>query len=151
VGVDAPRERRPELALFPDLAGIGFVGCGDGVAALFARDADYRLTEADPLRRVRLLAHRVVALGAEPHRQDVISEPRRLAPGGGERDMQPDAIAVGEHLDPREAVRVGPYRVVDAREVDVEPAAVLFRKCGSRKLISKKASGYSRGKSSSFQ
>ncbi len=39
---------------------------------------------------------------------------------------QPDELLVGERLDPGEAVRVGPDRVVDPAEVDVDlPAAVL--------------------------
>ena len=93
VRIDAPGERRPELALFPDLAGVRLVGGVDGLAALFARDAQHRLAEAEPLRRVRLLAHRVVALGAEAHRQDVVGEPRRLAPRRRQRDVQADLVA----------------------------------------------------------
>ena len=74
---------------------------------------------------MRFLAHRVVALGAEPHRQDVVREPRRLAPRRRQRDVQADLVAIGEHLHPGEAVGVRPQRVVDAREVHVQLAAVL--------------------------
>ena len=96
------------------------------LAALLARDAQHRLAEAEPLRGVRFLAHRVVALGAEAHRQDVVGEPRGFAPRRRQRDVQADRVAVGQHLHPREAVGIGPHRVVDAREVDVELAALLL-------------------------
>src|SRR3954462_3749989 len=94
VRVDAPGERRPELALFPDLAGIRFVRGVDGVAALLARDAQNRLAKAEPLRGMRFLAHGVVALGAEAHRQDVVGEPRGFAPGRRQRDVQADLVAI---------------------------------------------------------
>ena len=126
VGIDLPGERDPELAFLPHLAGIRLVGGVDLLAALLARDAQHRLAEPEPLRGVRLLAHRVVALGAETHRQDVVGEPRRLAPGRRQRDVQADLVLVGQHLHPREAVRIRPHRVVDAREVHVELAAVLL-------------------------
>ena len=133
VGIDAPGERRPELAFFPDLARVRLVGGVDRLAALLPRHADHRLTKAEPLRRVRLLAHRVVALGAEAHRQDVIGEPGGFTPGRRQGHVQPDLVVVGQHLHPREAVRVGPHRVVDAREIDVERAAILLEEMRQQK------------------
>ena len=82
--------------------------------------AQHRLAEADPRAGVRLLAHQVVALGPEPHRQHVVGPLRRLAPDRRERDVAADLSLVLEHLDPRAAVGVRPHRVVDAREVDLD-------------------------------
>src|SRR6185295_1719566 len=94
VGVDAPGQRRPELALLPYLARIGLIGGVDTLAALLARDAQYRLTEPQPLRGVRFLAHRVVAFRAQAHRQDVVRKPGGLAPCGCQRDVQSDLVAI---------------------------------------------------------
>ena len=100
VGIDLPRERGPELAFLPDLAGIGFVRRRKMFAALLARDAQHRLAKSEPLRGVRFLTHGVVALGSETHRQDVISEPGGLAPCRRQRDVQADLVAIGQHLHP---------------------------------------------------
>ncbi len=67
-----------------------------------------------------------MALGAVADRQHVIGEEGGLAPGRRQRDVQADPLLVGQHLDPREAVGVRPDRVVDAREVHVERAALLL-------------------------
>ena len=64
-----------------------------------------------------------MALGAEPHGQHVVGEMGGLVPGGRQGDVQADPLRVGEHLDPGEAVRIGPDRVVHAREVDIEEIA----------------------------
>src|SRR5207253_4775078 len=52
---------------------IRFVGRVDLFAALLARDAEHRLAEAEPLRGVRLLAHRVVTLRSEEHTSELQS------------------------------------------------------------------------------
>jgi len=85
-----------------------------------------------------------------PHRQHVVGKVGRLAPGGRERDVEAHQRLVGERLDPREPVGIGPDRVVHAREVDVELPASSFRKCGSRNDSSFIARGYSTGHVSSF-
>ena len=91
-----------------------------------------------------LLAHRVVSLGAKAHRQDVVRKPRGLAPRRRQRDMKSDLGVILEHLHPREAVWIGPQRVVNAREVHVELAAALLQEVrqqethlveGERKLL----------------
>ena len=153
VGIDAPRQLDPELVLLPHLAGPRLVRLPRPLDLLARRSqhlAQHRLAEADPPRRVRLLAHEVVALGAVAHRQHVVGEPGRLAPGRRERGVALDLRLVGQHLDPRQPVGVRPHRVVDAREVHRELAAAPLRKWGSRKIISWSASGYSRGIRSSL-
>ena len=107
-----------------------------------------------PIHRpdVGLVRGDVVALGADAHGQDVVREPGRLATRRGEGDVAADQLLVREHLQPREAVRVRPHRVVDAREVGVEPAPPLLQEVGQqdRQLVVR-ASGYSIGQVSSFQ
>ena len=66
-------------------------------------------------------------LRAQAHRQHVVGEVGRLAPGRGQRHVQADLRLVRDRLDPREAVGVGPDRVVDAGEVDVEPPAAVLQ------------------------
>ena len=113
----------------------GFASCVacDGLPCFSQRDALHRLAEAEPAARVRLLAHRVVPLGAEAHRQDVVGEPRGLAPHRRQRDVQADLRLVLQHFHPREAVGIRPERVVDAREVDVELAAPFLEEVRQQK------------------
>ena len=63
--------------------------------------------------------------GPHTHRQDVVGEPRRLGPGRGERHVTLHLRFVLQRLHPGEAVGIGPDRVVDPAEVDVERAATL--------------------------
>ena len=63
--------------------------------------------------------------GTHTHRQDVVSKPRRLGPGRGERHVTLHLRFVLQRLHPGEAVGIGPDRVVDPAEVDVERAAAL--------------------------
>ncbi len=125
VAIDAPGELEPELVLLPDLAGIRLPAVGDRLAVALAGGARDRLAKAQPLTVLGFVGVGVVALGGEAHRQHVVGEEGGLVPGRGERDVQADLGLVGERLDPAEAVRVGPHRVVDPGEVDVELAAPL--------------------------
>ncbi len=95
-------------------------------APLFECHSPHGLPEAKPASRMSLLAHRVVPLGAQSHRQHVVGEPGGLAPHRRERHVEAHLRFVFQHLHPREAVGVGPQRVVDAREVHVELAAAFF-------------------------
>ncbi len=126
IPVDAPRQLEPELVLFPHLAGVGLARVGDLLPLPFCQRAQHRLAEAEPLPRLRLVRVRVVPLGRVAHGQDVVGEVGGLAPRRRQRHVQPDLRLVLQHLDPGEAVGVGPHRVVDAREVDLEPAAPLL-------------------------
>ncbi len=99
----------------------------DLLALLLHGHARHGLAEAEPAARVCLLAHRVVAFGAEAHRQHVVGKPRRLAPDRRERDVHADLRFVAQHFHPREAVGIRPQRVVDAREVGVELAAPFLQ------------------------
>ena len=85
-----------------------------------------------------------------PHRQHVVGEARRLAPRRRERHVQPTLLSSLSDLDPGEAVRVRPDRVVDAGEVHVEPAAPSAGSAAAGNDISLCASGYSSGQVSSF-
>ena len=42
-------------------------------------------------------------------------------------------IRVGQHFDPGEAVRIGPHRVVNAREINIELAAPFLQKVRQQK------------------
>jgi hypothetical protein len=99
---------------------IGLVGVFDPGTVALREHPPNRLAEPDPRARVRLLAHEVVALRRQAHGQDEVGVARGLVPGGRERGVQADPLLVAEHLDPRRAVRIGPDRIEDAREVDVE-------------------------------
>ena len=68
-----------------------------------------------------------MALGAVPHRQDVVGEVGRLVPRRRERDVTADETFVLQDLYPREAVGVRPDRVVDAREVCIDLAAAVLQ------------------------
>jgi hypothetical protein len=115
----------PELRLLPDLAGVGAQGLA-GVLALQALElAADGLAEADPGARVGLLAHHVVALGRDAHGQHVVRPLGRLRPGRGQRHVAADAFGVLQHLDPRDAVGVGPHGVVDPREVHIDLLVLL--------------------------
>ena len=125
VGVDAPRQRDPELVLLPHLARARAARIGDRGPEPLAGGAHDRLAEPDPLRVVGLVRVEIVALAAVPRRQHVVGVLGRLAPGRGQRDVQPDLLGIAQHLDPGEPVGVGPHRVVDPREVDLERAAAV--------------------------
>ena len=71
-------------------------------------------------------------LAADAHREHVVGEPGGLGPGGGQGDVTANAFGVLEGLEPAEAVRVGPDRVVDAREVGVEATASLVEEVGEQ-------------------
>ena len=123
VGIDAPGELHPELVLLPDLTRIGLTSVGDRFAQPLARSPQHRLAKAEPLGVVGLVGVEVVAFGAVPHREHVVGKIGALVPGRCERGVQPDLGLVAQSLDPGEPVGVGPDRVVDAREVDLEPLA----------------------------
>src|SRR5262249_38016074 len=104
VGVDAPGEFDPELVFLPDFAQSGltmrFVGKVELPATIFQSHAQHRLAETDPACGVRLLAHEIVALGSMAHRQDVIGEPGRLAPGRRKTGMTFNCALVAESFNP---------------------------------------------------
>ena len=62
-----------------------------------------------------------------PEGQHVIRPHGGLVPGGSHRDVAADEVLIGQRLDPREAIRVGPHRVVHAGEVGVDLAAALHQ------------------------
>src|SRR5262249_45187396 len=128
VGVDPPRELDPELVLLPDLAWVGLTGVFDSLSQPLASGAQDRLAEADPLGVMRLVRVEVMTLRAVSHGQHVVAEAGGLAPARREGDVKADPGLVCQHLDPAEPVWIGPDRVVDAREVDLEAAAALVQK-----------------------
>jgi hypothetical protein len=68
-----------------------------------------------------------VPLGRQPHRQDVVGEVAVSFQVGVSATCRPTLRLVGQHLDPAEAVGVGPHRVVDAGEVDVDACRALLQ------------------------
>ena len=131
VRVDPPGELDPELVLFPDLPEprglVRLPGRREPAALPLERDAQHGLAEADPARSVGLLAHEVVPLGGVTHREDVVGEPRSLAPGRRQADVEAHLRLVRERVDPGKAVGVRPHGVVDAGEVHVELPAPLLQ------------------------
>src|ERR1700674_5823737 len=121
VRVDAPGEIEPELVLLPDLAGVHLARVFYVLALAFTSRTQHRLAKTEPLRVVRFVRMNVVAFRAQTHRQYVVGEVRRFVPGGRERHMTTDPVFVCERLDPGEAVRVGPDRVVHACEINFQP------------------------------
>ena len=119
-----------EFVLLPHLAGVRLARGFERLAHLLAQRAEHGLAEADPFRGVRLLALVVVALRGVAHGQNVVREPRRLAPGGGESDVAAYLVVVLQHVHPHEAVGVRPDRVVDPREVDVDAVALVLDEMG---------------------
>ncbi len=119
VRVHAPTEIDPELVVLPDLARVGLVCILDVLASPPGRLAQHRLPEGEPHAGVGLLAHDVVPLGCQPHRQHVVGEVRRLVPRRRKCYVAADVVLVLEHLHPGEPVREGPHRVQDPAEVDV--------------------------------
>ena len=73
-----------------------------------------------------------MAFRADPHGQHVIGEPCRFRPRRSERDVKADLILVGQGLEPAEAVRIRPDRVVDPREVHVDDSPALFEEVGQQ-------------------
>ncbi len=76
---------------------------------------------------MRLLAHQIVALGGQPHGQDIVGKPRRLAPCRRQRGVDPDQLLVPQDLHPRTPVRIRPDRVEDPGEVRVDPPASFLQ------------------------
>src|ERR1051325_11741538 len=76
---------------------------------------------------------KIVSLGAYAPLANGVSGIRGRVPRWRERDVTADEIRSGQHLDPREAVGVGPYRVVDSREVDVKLRAAVFQEVRQQK------------------
>ena len=127
VRVDPPRQLDPELVLLPHLAGVHVAGGPHLLAEPLPRGPQNRLAEADPAPIVLLVRGEVVPLRRVPHRQHVVRKERCLVPRRGQRHMQPYTLRVREHLDPGEAVGVGPDGVVDAGEIDVQVPVSLRR------------------------
>ena len=93
----------------------------------------------------------VVTFRAMAHRQDVVGKVGSFVPGGCQRDVATDQIRVSQHFDPREAVGVGPYRVVDAREINIElRRGRLSRDAATETTSHSSIEGYSRGQVVSF-
>ena len=117
-----PGRPAPLLVPRPDLPGADLPAVGDDLAKTFPRCPQHGLPEAHPLSVVLLIGMGVVAFRAVAHREHEVSQVGGLAPGRRERDETAHLVLVGERLHPRQPVRVGPDRVVDANEVGVEPA-----------------------------
>ena len=100
VRVDVPGQAGPELVLFPDFAGIRLIGKFKFLAGPLARNANDRLPEGNPARRVGFLALQVVPFSPHAHGKDVIGEPGRLAPGGSQSGVEPDLFFIPKHLNP---------------------------------------------------
>ena len=132
VRVDAPRQLQPELVLLPHLSRIRVARVRHLLAEAGAGGAEHGLAEGDPLAVVRLVGVQVVTLGAVSHREDVVREVGRFVPRRRERHVQTHLLLVRERLDPAEAVRVRPHRVVDAGEVHVELPAPLLQEVGEK-------------------
>ena len=130
VRVDAPRQLEPELVLLPHLSRIRVARVRHLLAEAGAGGAEHGLPEGDPLAVVRLVGVQVVTLRAVSHREDVVREVGRFVPRRRERHVQAHLLLVRERLDPAEAVRIRPHRVVDAGEVHVELPAPLSEEVG---------------------
>src|SRR5437762_10154188 len=91
------------------------------------------MAKAESLRVVCFVGMNVVPLWPQTHRQNVVSKVSGFAPHGSKRDMTADQIFIGERFNPREAIRVGPYRVVNACEVSIEAAASFLQKMRQEK------------------
>src|SRR6185436_13609367 len=87
VRIDAPRQLEPELILFPNLARIHLARIGDSFASTLSRSFHHGLSKPEPLRIVRFIGMKIVSLGADTHRQNVISVVGSFVPGGRERDV----------------------------------------------------------------
>ena len=74
-----------------------------------------------------------MTFGPEAHRQNVIRKVSGFVPHRRQRHMTADQVFVRERLDPGEAIRVRPYRVVNAREINIEFAAPIFQKVWQEK------------------
>ena len=133
VRIDAPRELDPELVLLPDLPRIHAPRIARRrFSEPLARRAQHGLAETEPLRVVSFVGMDVVSLRGDSHGQDVVGKVGRLAPRGRQRHVQSHELLVREDVDPGEAVGVRPHRVVDAREIDLEPAAPILQQVGQQ-------------------
>ena len=155
VGIDAPRELDPELVLLPHLAEPGRLVRLPGAIERLARAARSATRSTGWRKPIHCAAcvswdMQVVALGAVAHRQHVVGEPRGLAPDRREAGVALDLRLVGQHLDPGQAVGIGPHRVVDAREVHRELAAALLEEVRQQEAHLEERERVLRGISSSF-
>src|SRR5256885_2136749 len=126
VGTDGPGQLEPEFVLFPNFARIYFACVIDRFTCALANYFHDGLTKTEPLRIVRFVRVKIVSFGADAHRQNVVSVISSFVPRWSQRDIATNEIRITQHLDPRKAVRVGPYRVVDAREVNIELCPAVF-------------------------
>src|SRR5262249_20524817 len=126
IRVDAPGELDPELVLLPDLARIDLPAVLDRLSKATSSRSQDRLTKPEPLRVMRLVRVEIVPLGAHAHGQHVVGEECRLAPGRRQSDVKADLGPVHEHLDPAEAVGIGPDGVVDTGEIDLKPPSAFI-------------------------
>ena len=91
------------------------------------------LTKSKPLRVMGFIRMQIVTLRSDTDRENVICEISGLAPSRSEGDMQSHFRFIGERFDPRESVGIGPHRVVDAAEINVEFAAAILQKMRKKK------------------
>ena len=80
-----------------------------------------------------LLAHQVVPLRGEPHGKHVVGPQSGFVPCRSEGGMHAHHVLVAKHFHPGKAVRIGPHRIVDAREIGVDAAAPLAQKVRQKK------------------
>src|SRR5262249_25431343 len=80
--VHLPGELDPELVLFPDLTGVGFVSELHRPAVALARDPIDRLAKRDPHAAMRLVTVQVMALRRMAHRQHQVGPVGGFVPGG---------------------------------------------------------------------
>ena len=97
------------------------------IAVSFPSYPEHGLPEPDPLAGVALVAVEVVAFGGEAHGEDIVGILGGLVPHGREGDVHSDAAPILQHVDPGEAVGIGPDGVVDPCEIDVYRPVSLFQ------------------------
>ena len=141
VGVDPPSELDPELVLLPHLAGVGGTRVRHALPQALADRPQHRLTEADPPAVVLLVRGQVVTFRRMSHGQHVVGEEGGLVPRRRQSDVKADPRRVRQHLDPGEAVGVGPDGVVHPREVHVQAPVPLRRQVGQQERHLHQAQG----------
>src|SRR5215831_838866 len=127
-GAEAPLARLAEFTI-PAAVTCGGERCSASTVyptTTTAISSAVELPQLPRLRRVRLLAHDIVTFGAYSHRQDVVGEPRGLAPNRRESCVQLDLRFISENLDPAHTIGIRPNRVVNTSEVSSQVAASVF-------------------------